>query len=356
MQGQLVRSSTVPTIYDPVNPVNSLKRTRTDTGIQPKQKGMSYKDRDRLISELENYINSKNISNEYNDREDFNTADNYTADEVITQDDEGREAKFFYFIGRLNPPHNGHIKALEALVQMANSEGSTPLILLGSGPRGERTMDNPITFETKEQFIRSILPGHYIISKMDNPAKNVSDYISEGLEKSGDQLGNIQDITITHIAGGKDEDATKLSFALKSAEKTARGLVPGASIKAGVEAIDAAPTDSGEAMSATKVRKDAYRTVLDGTNFEGWPQEYKDFYGVNAEQIYNEILFPLSQLDYMPEANRRKAINDYINVGKLPESESSQKPRKRKGGTKRNPRKNKKKTQKRKRRVSRRKY
>ena len=36
-----------------------------------------------------------------------------------------------------------------------------------------------------------------------------------------ESLSNIKYITINHIAGGKDEDTTKLAFALKSAENTA---------------------------------------------------------------------------------------------------------------------------------------
>ena len=331
-------SSSQPDVYN--SPI--LERTYSENPYtKSARQGITTEVRDRKISELENFINEgMNIQKDEGD---------YVA-EILTQDDERQHNKFFYFIGRLNPPHNGHIKALEQLVRMANAQGSIPLILLGSGPRGERTMDNPITFETKEQFIRSVLPGEYIIKKMDNPAKNVSDYIREGLEESGDTLQNIDEITIKHIAGGKDEDATKLSFALKSAEKTARELVPGATIEAGVETIDAASTDSGEAMSATKVRKDAYRTVLDGSGFDGWPEQYKQFYGPNAEQIYNEILFPLNS---MSNEERTTVISNYINPSI--NDKPNDKKRKR-GGTKRRKRKNKKKTQKRKRRVSRRKY
>jgi hypothetical protein len=54
---------------------------------------------------------------------------------------------------------------------------------------------------------------------MKNPAQDVSNYIREELEKSGNTLENIENITITHIAGGKDEDTTKLDFVKKSAEK-----------------------------------------------------------------------------------------------------------------------------------------
>jgi nicotinamide mononucleotide adenylyltransferase len=341
---ELSRSISLPSVNDS-RPTKIARTTSVNPYTSRGPQGITTEERDRKMSELENFINEgMNIQKDEGD---------YVA-EILTQDDERQNNKFFYFIGRLNPPHNGHIKALEQLVRMANEQGSMPLILLGSGPRGERTMDNPITFETKEQFIRSVLPGEYIIKKMDNPAKNVSDYIREGLEDSGNRLQNIDEITIKHIAGGKDEDATKLSFALKSAEKTARELVPGANIEAGVETIDAAPTDSGEAMSATKVRKDAYITVLDGSGFEGWPEQYKQFYGPNAQQIYNEILFPLED---MSEDKKINAITRYIKEGVLPASEPSQQSRKRKrGGTKRKSKKNKKKTQKRKRRVSRRKY
>lgn len=227
------------------------------------------------------------------------------------QSNSGREMKFFYFIGRLNPPHNGHIKALKTLVEMANREDSVPLILLGSGPGSLRTMDNPITFEAKEAFIRSILPGNYIIQKMTNPAKNVSDYIKNGLEKSE----NITNIEIHHIAGGKDEDTTKLAFALRAAETAARELVPDANIISDVKTIDAETTDTGISMSATKVRKDAYNTVLQGTGFNGWPEQYKQFYGSIAPQIYNEILFPLQELS---ETEKTNAIRQYLDAGILP--------------------------------------
>ena len=216
----------------------------------------------------------------------------------------------FYFIGRLNPPHSGHIKALKTLVQMANSQNTVPLILLGSGPKGgERTMDNPITFELKQAFIRSILerelPGsNYVIKKMSNPATDVPLFIEERL--SG--LGPINSISIKQIAGGKDEDATKLSFVMKAATEKAREI--GAEVSAKVEAIDAETTDESVAMSATKVRKDAYKTLLDGSGFNGWV--YKDFYGPEfALSIYNEIIEPAQRLD-------NDVIQEYIDTGRLP--------------------------------------
>jgi hypothetical protein len=179
-------------------------------------------------------------------------------------------------------------------------------------------MDNPISFETKKQFVESKLPGvdgtDYIIKEMTNPAKDVSDYVSEQLKQLGDQ-SDLQYIKITHVAGGKDEDTTKLSFALKSAEKTTTTLVPNATVITSVEAIEPEITDSGSAMSATKVRKDTYKTFLNGTGFDGWSQQYKDFYGPMAQQIYNEILEPIRK--YRVTGDQ---IQQYIDYGTLPSS------------------------------------
>ena len=315
---------------------NTLNRTYTGTTLSSIR--LIGPNRDEKIKELESFIDQNRRENE-----------EFTTEEILTQDKAGQETKFFYFIGRLNPPHNGHIKALNTVVEMANSDGSIPLILLGSGPKGLRTMDNPIDFSTKEKFIRRVLPGRYDIKEMTNPAKNVSEYIRNGL---GESLSNITSITINHIAGGKDEDTTKLAFALKSAENTARQLAPETEILTEVKAIDAETTDSGIAMSATKVRKDAYKTVLDDSGFDGWPEQYKQFYGSNAEEIYNEILFPLKEI---PPAEKMNAVTQYITSGVLP-SLSSKKRKREIGGTKRRIRKNKKKTKKRKTRNTHRKY
>jgi len=336
-----------PIVYDNdmISSTNNL--FRTSSVQQPKQRrreGISEIERDMKIAQLENFIKSNIDITESDIDEGQQTVDEI----VITQDNSEIKPKFFYFIGRLNPPHNGHIKALEELVKMANSQTSIPpLILLGSGPGSLRTMDNPITYEAKVDFIRRVLPGNYIIEKMTNPAQNVSEYIRREL---GESILNIENIDITHIAGGKDEDTTKLAFALKSAEKTARGLVPEANISTGVAAIEAETSDTGDAMSATKVRKDAYRSVLNGKGFEEWQQKYGNFYGENAEQIYNEIIFPIQEI---PESDRMTAIEKYINEGTLPSTGAKKRKR---GGARKKTRKYKRKTQKRKRRATRRKY
>ena len=75
-----------------------------------------------ILKQFEDYINVR--ANEINNSQDVNATE--------TTETTGKTKKLFYFIGRLNPPHNGHIAALKKLVHMANKENSVPLILLGS--------------------------------------------------------------------------------------------------------------------------------------------------------------------------------------------------------------------------------
>jgi len=263
------------------------------------------------IQQLEQYLNHlKELGN----------GENYLAEEANITDTEQQIIHFYYFIGRLNPPHEGHIEALITLIKMANEKGCKPLILLGSGPKqkdgNRRTLDDPITFETKKEVIESILqrkgisPAMYEMKEMESPAGQVSEYIREGLEGK-----DISSVSITLVAGGKDDDPTKLAFTSNAAVKTATSLKPEANINSGVEIINPVKSTSGSSMSATAVRKSAYKTIINGTNFEGWPEEYKQLYGDNSKNVYDEIIEPIQKI---PEGDRNQALQEYIENGKLP--------------------------------------
>lgn len=371
----------------------TLTRTSTGTLVSRPRVGISSADRDRKIAQLTEYIKNKGVDiDEY--EETYEPKDEFIAEEIIINGNEGEkieeqpeEINYYYFIGRLNPPHNGHIKALKELVTKANQKGTRPLILLGSGPSRpdgqRRTMDNPIPYELKEAFIRSVLerelpplpPGttlyylphelgmstdsRYIIKEMTNAARDIPMFIQEQLE--GFRNIPINKINIKHIAGGKDEDATKLKFALDAAANAAKRKRGDAAISAEVEAIEPEISDSEVAMSATKVRKDAYKTIItEPFGFDGWPQIYKNFYGEYAKPIYDAILFPLQN---MSPTEQIYAIEQYLETGELPRSITRQttrqtKPKTKKrniGGTnRRKHKKYKKKTLKRKRRYIRR--
>jgi hypothetical protein len=226
---------------------------------------------------------------------------------------------FYYFIGRLNPPHDGHILALETLVKKAQETHSIPLILLGSGPGKKQTMDNPIAFDLKKKFIekklleRGIAPSSYEIKEMTNPATQVSEYIGTGLDSDI----NYDNINITHVAGGKDEDTTKLAFALNSGENKAKMMAPGSNIEATTFAVEPKQNVTGEkAMSATEVRRSVYKNYISGKTFLDWDPRYKDFYGDMSEDIYNAILDPAKQLS-------QENVQNYVDTGSLPKTSSN---------------------------------
>uniref|UniRef100_A0A6C0DLH7 Uncharacterized protein n=1 Tax=viral metagenome TaxID=1070528 RepID=A0A6C0DLH7_9ZZZZ len=306
---------------------------------------------DKKINEFEKYLEEelKEYLESYNDNE---IEDNFTADEVNLQNSEKTNiVNFYYFIGRLNPPHDGHIYALKELVNKAKQDGSKALILLGSGPKqpdgDKRTMDNPILFDTKKAFIVSKLNeigaienSDYLIQEMTTPFADVSRYIGSYFINN-DNVDNNAEIKISHIAGGKDDDASKLSSVLVHASNVASQNAPNAKVSTNVETIEAQPSTTGnDAMSATQVRKSVYRNYLDGTGYDGWEPRYKGFYGEMAPQIYEEILYPVRKLEDLKKDEQiiQTDIRNYVENGILPsyKEQKNKKPKtktKKTGGT-----------------------
>lgn len=249
-----------------------------------------------------------------------------------------------YFIGRLNPPHPGHIDVLIELIEHAIKNNTKALILLGNGPKDKEISENPLSFDKKKAFITYKLAAmekyndgkFFEIVEKTNPVANVTAYVRESLSYQ-----EPDNISILHVAGGKDDDASKLDFikkfAIKAAEQST-GMQGNAT--ASSMAID--PTSAGGvAFSATKVRTTAYE--LNHSNpdsaFAEWsatrwdPTDpsftYGMFYGEHSLPIFNEII-----------------ENGYVDYYIKPPK------RARKGGTKtkKNKRKTRSKTQRRKRR------
>ena len=218
------------------------------------------------------------------------------------------DVSFYYFIGRLNPPHNGHIAALTQLVTTANENNSIPLILLGSGPKKIRTLDNPITFELKSAFIRHNLAGEYIIQEMQSPSMDVSQYIVNDLQTR--DIKQLSQIHITHVAGDKAEDSTKLNFIQPIAVKAVKAVASTAVVDIKTCAIVPVAVDGVE-MSATLVRKDVYNSLIDGTGIASFRSKYGWFYKEFTDKIYSEIIEPAIAMS-------REDIQLYISTGQLP--------------------------------------
>lgn len=258
------------------------------------------------ITDINNIIGdkSKTVFNESQENDDaiMSSLDDHLTNQYL-----------YYFIGRLNPPHMGHIAALTKLVETANKNQAIPLILLGSGPKGEKTLDNPISFQLKEKVIRSQIGGIYFIEEMKSPATNVSEYVTKVLEMTP-RDHTVQKIEIIHMAGDKAQDSTKLDFIKPYAVKTAQLIRSNAEVNIITKAITPIKME-GKEMSATTVRKDAYAAFLHNDAFELFNSKYGSFYTELTRELYDAITEPAKTLS-------TDEIQNYINNGTLPSSKS----------------------------------
>jgi nicotinamide mononucleotide adenylyltransferase len=213
----------------------------------------------------------------------------------------------YFFIGRMNPPHAGHEGALRQLMEKAMEDRSIPLILAGSGPNGgERTLDNPLTFVTKQRVLKYRLSGSLCeIREKTNPVADVLNWMEEIMRNTGQTV-----VEFKLVTGDKGENATKLDGILQGIVKTAQ--------KKGIQATGSsvairAIVEEGVEMSATQVRKDALKALVSGDR--SFHEKYSGYYGPHTENVYGEIAQIAST---MPQ----EQVMDYIATGELPKTKS----------------------------------
>ena len=214
----------------------------------------------------------------------------------------------YFFIGRMNPPHAGHEAALRQLMEMAMGERSIPLILAGSGPNGgERTLDNPLTFITKQRVLKYRLAGSLCeIREKTNPIGDLLNWMDEIMRNTGQTQ-----VEFKLVTGDKGENATKLDGILAAIVKAAQ--------KKGVDATGKsvairAVSEAGVEMSATQVRKDALKALITGDG--SFHAKYSGYYGPQTENVFGEIAQIATA---MPQAQ----VVSYIATGELPKKTKS---------------------------------
>ena len=239
--------------------------------------------------------------------------------DVVPYDFFGRgKLTIYFFIGRMNPPHAGHEAALRQLMEMAMSERSIPLILAGSGPNGgERTLDNPLTFITKQRVLKYRLAGSLCeIREKTNPIGDVLNWMDEIMRNTGQTQ-----VEFKLVTGDKGENATKLDGILQAIVKAAQ--------KKGVTATGKsvsirAVSEAGVEMSATQVRKDALKALITGDG--SFHAKYSGYYGPQTENVFGEIAL-------IATAMSQPQVVEYIATGELPKkSKSKSKTSKKKSG------------------------
>jgi nicotinamide mononucleotide adenylyltransferase len=216
----------------------------------------------------------------------------------------------YFFIGRMNPPHAGHEAALREMMQRAATERSIPLILVGSGPnRGERTLNDPLTFSTKRRVLQYRLSGSLCeIREKTEPVRDVIDWTHEVLRN----IGGAESIHFKLVTGDKDGNATKLDWIHKSILKqmTSTGI-PCRSDSIAIRAEKSA----GVEMSATKVRQDALSAFVSQDGSFG---KYSGYYGPHTANVYGEIT-------ELAPAMGQAAVMQYIATGELKKKSKTKK-------------------------------
>jgi hypothetical protein len=158
-------------------------------------------------------------------------------------------------------------------------------------------MDNPVPFETKEQFIRHMLRGlTFTVRSMKNAYQDVPQWYSDVLT----HVPPPSSVEFIRFAGDKGENASKFSSLERGLEKL------GANITAGTVAIPPVESNGAEEMSATIVRQHAYRCYLSDKEegFRGFEERFGHFYGEFTGQIYKDILYPV--LEKLPKSGTKK--------------------------------------------------
>lgn len=191
-----------------------------------------------------------------------------------------------YFIGRCNPPHQGHIDILVKMLKDVMEHGhAKALILLGSGPGKARTSDNPISFELKQEFIVYKLtetlrmsPGDLNsicqILEMSNSFIDVPAFVRRQVSKT------YSSVEIVHYAGDKEGDGTKLARLGERSVSVAKPFSPDVRFSTTTMIVK----QGDIIMSATEIRRDAYQLHRDA-----WIEKYASFYGPFTHRMYDEI-------------------------------------------------------------------
>ena len=283
--------------------------------------------------------------------------------------DELKDKNYYYFVGRLNPPHNGHITGLIQVILKALNNNGTAILLFGEGPNnGKRTLNDPLDFNLKSSFVKNKLilelqklkdegteilqeieipylftSGRVKILPMSKPVDQIRKIIREDLD---DLYELYQDITInvTRTSGTKDDDIKKLAWMEKALKlgliKPDGSIAPINTYVIGINPV--VKEDSATAMSATQVRKDALRKFIQLEADGSFDAKYGAFYGPSyTPQIYEAIVEQARGLT--PDQ-----IQAYIDRSTLPKRGGS---KRRKLTKRRKTRKHRKKLTKRKRRI-----
>lgn len=263
------------------------------------------------------------------------------------------ELNVYYFIGRLNPPHEGHIETLKSLIEEAmRNQPYQVIILLGSGPNGGiRTLNDPLPFDLKMKVVihllekkgipcqRMINEGLIIIEEMGKAASQISNAVKKIVEIQQ----TIEEIHAYRYSGDKDEDVNKLAWIERSIQANLAPL--GLDVTTDVIGIKALKNEDDDVeQSATQIRNDALIAfILDRETpgiggFNQFNEKYNRLYGEDTREIYDSIIKQAREYDSIIEQARElttEEIQEYIQHKTLPSDKKKKVSKAKKGGSRR---------------------
>jgi hypothetical protein len=230
-----------------------------------------------------------------------------------------RDVNISYIVGRMNPPHDGHIYLISEMIRQSKETGARPLILLGNGPKNERTMEDPLPFELKRNIIIRKLAELKISHEEYTIIEKSSSPVADIIRFAGD-IRQIENIKITYFVGkkpaknagdkGDDEKMDWLNaYLIKHYSEISYEIN-----KVIIPAIETGHT----LMSGTIVRKSVYESYLSANvrpriGHDTWKVNHPaicEFYGDEFEsQVYNGILSPINHL---PREDQVTKIHEYL--------------------------------------------
>lgn len=231
-----------------------------------------------------------------------------------------KELYFSYFIGRCNPPHQGHFHMINGAITAARENSGKALILLGSGPKAKfgidrRTEKDPLIFNLKKEIIENNIncvndesvkdekqevelesvileESNYEIVEMTNPTAQVIEFVETELQSqlSNNNEDTLIKITVEHFCGEKElEDEHKMRFYRVIQEKLIEKITNvennyyyNVEINTDIKKGNV-PNEAGVSMSATEIRTTAFNSKK---NFE----YYSCLYGEDTTKVYDAII------------------------------------------------------------------
>lgn len=287
--------------------------------------------------------------------------DNIAIEEQVNLQDvnlQNNSGKYYYFVGRANPPHDGHIEGLLSLCLHAIENEGTAIILLGSGPNnGARTSKDPLDFDLKSRFIKDKLKDK--LKDKGYSDKRIDDFFTDGtiqiqeMDKPVDQIRNVMredinkkslsELEAIRLSGDKEggEDLNKLKWmekALNAGIFDSEGnLIP---IRATVIPVPAVQIEgASEPMSATTIRNIIYEmdpSISDADVISNFKAQIGNFYVTSGYDYTPAIAAAINQ--YKPNPNilgTKRESEGTVKKTKKPKGGSRRKTNKRHKLTKR---------------------